>query len=170
MKFMHLSKREKHILALTIVIISSILLYNFIFEPALKKWQAVNMDIAMKKAKFYKGLRLLEKRNAIISEYNQYAASSKNISQILNYIENLADKSEVRTSNIKPSPARQDELYKEYTIEVQVEGQFPDIIRFLSELIKQPTFVTVRKIDFRTLQENPNLFKSRVILSKITID
>jgi len=165
----NLSKREKYIFIATITFIASVLLHNFIFEPGLKKWQAANNEIITKRAKIDKGVRLIQKRDDIIREYNRYAKSTKNISNILSDVENLADSLGIRTSNIKPGQAIEKGLYKEYSIELQIEGRFPEIIKFLSELIKLPTFAALKKCDFRAVTENPSIFKGTIILSKIII-
>lgn len=165
----NLTKREKYIFVTAACFIGVAILYNFIFEPIMKKLHALDTEVFIKKFKFGKNLKLLEKRNAVIEEYNNYAKSSKHVPQILNYIENLAGSMAIKTSNIRPSSVRQAVFYKEYDIELQIEGGLPDIIKFLSELVKFPVFLTVKKFDFRTLSENPAFFKGSVILSKIII-
>lgn len=169
MSFISLSKREKYIFIATVGFIAVAILYNFIFEPVFKKWSALNNEITAKKTRLNKEIRLLQKADSIIQEYNTYAKSSKNISKILNYIENLSDSLGIKTSNIKPGSEVQKEFWKEYSIEVQIEGQFSDIIKFLSELIKLPCFVTVQKFDFRTVAEDSDVFKGTLILYKIVI-
>ena len=164
-----LSKREKYIFTAALVFIGIAILYNFIFEPGIKKWQAASRDITAKKARLNKGIRLLERRNDITQEYNKYVKSAKNISKILSYVEELANNIGIMTSNIKPGQGVEKGLYKEYNIELQIEGQFPDIIKFLSELTKLPTLVTLKKCDFRAISENPAIFKGTIILTKIII-
>lgn len=163
------SKREKHIFTATIIFIVVALLYNFIFEPGIKKWQAANSEITAKRAKMNKGIRLIERKEAIIQEYNKYAKSTKNMSKILSYTENMANSFNIKTSNIKPGQGIEKGFYKEYSIELQIEGQFSDIIKLLSELIKLPALITLKKCDFRTTSENSSIFKGTVILSKIII-
>ena len=165
----NLSKREKYIFMTAAFLIASALLYNFVFEPGFKKWRTAGNEITTKRAKIDRGIKLIEKRNAVIQEYNKYAKATKNISNILSYVENLADSLGIRTSNIKPGQGIEKGLYKEYDIELQIEGRFPDIIKFLSELIKLPTIAALKKCDFRASSENPSIFKGTIILSKIII-
>jgi Tfp pilus assembly protein PilO len=164
-----LSTRERFIFIITAIFIAIALLYNFIFEPISKKWQFMNKEIVAKKVKLNKGIKLLENKNFIIEEYNQYAKSTKNISKILGYVEHLADSLDIRTSNIKPGQGIEKGLYKEYNLEFQIEGQMPAIIKFLSELAKMPTMVILKKFDFRLISQNPSIFKGTIILSKIII-
>ena len=165
----NLSKREKYIFIIAVFFIGSALLYNLVLEPGFKKWRAANAEIAAKSARINIGIRLLERRNAIIQEYNRYAKSTKNISAVLSYVENLSDSLGIRTSNIKPGQGIEKGLYKEYYIELQIEGRFPEIIKFLSELVKLPNLLTLKKCDFRSSPENPAIFKGTIILSKLII-
>ncbi|MCX5693010.1 MAG: type 4a pilus biogenesis protein PilO [Candidatus Omnitrophica bacterium] len=166
---MSFSKRERYIFIITIIFIAMALVYNFIFEPGLKKWQILNDEITAKKARMCKDIRLMKERDSIIQEHNRYAKSAKNISIILSDIENQADFFGIKTSNIKPGQAIEMVFYKEYNIELQIEGQMNGIIKFLAGLIKLPTLVALKKFDFRLISRSPSVFKGTIILSKIII-
>jgi Tfp pilus assembly protein PilO len=166
---MTFSKRERYIFIATLIVISLALAYNFIIEPFFKKWNSVNAEIVKKRAVLRKGLKLLDNRNDIIKEFNNYASSIKNISKILSYIEQKAVSSGIKTSNIKPSSAIQKGLYREYIIELQIEGPFSGINKFVSELINPPAFIAVKKFELRTATNTPNFFKGTIVLSKLII-
>lgn len=164
-----LSKREKYIFILTVVVVISALAYNFILGPSFKKWHSLNSEIAIEKARIRKGLRLLETQNTIINEYNTYATSLGNISEILSYIESQTEALGIKTANIRPMPVVQKGLYKEYIIELQIEGEFSDINKFVSLLIKPPIFITVEKFDFRRTEKTSSYLKGTLILSKLIV-
>lgn len=166
---MKLSKREQYIFIGTIIAIACALLYNFVFDPLFKKVQTVNAEISLKKVKLAKAAILLQKRDSIVKEYNNYSKSSRDIPKILNYIENLSASFGLKTSNIKPGPGVNKGEYKEYIIEVEIQGRLPDIIKFLSELIKFPAMLFPQRFEYRASQENPDIFKGTVILSKVVI-
>lgn len=166
---MNFSRREKYIFTITIVFIAAALAYNFIFEPCVKKWRTLNNEIAAKKARMMKDIRLMERRGSIIQEYNRYAKATKNISMILSGIENQANSIGIKTSNIKPGQAIERAYYKEYAIELQIEGEMADIIKFLSGLVRLPALAALKKFDFKLISQNPRIFKGTIILSKIII-
>lgn len=143
--------------------------YNFIFELGFKKWQALNNEITAKKAKMVKDIRLIKKRDFIIKEYDRYAKSVKNISMILSDVENQAYSFGIKTSDIKPGQTIEKAFYKEYSIELQIEGEMKDIIKFLSGLVKLPILAALKKFDFKIILRNPPVFKGTIILSKIII-
>ena len=165
----NLSKRERCIFISAVSIIILTLFYNFLFEPILKKWNTLNNEIVIKKTQFGKNLQLLKNRNKIISEYNTYASSVRNISKILSRIEREADSLGIKTYNIRPRPVIQKELYKEYIIELQIEGEFLNIDKFISQLAEPPLFITVVKFEFRKTAETSSYFKGTLLLSKLII-
>nr|MBU1327778.1 type 4a pilus biogenesis protein PilO [Candidatus Omnitrophota bacterium] len=165
----NLSKREKCIFIITIIFTIIALLYNFIFKPGLMKLQILNNEITAKTAIMNKGIRLKDRKDSIIQEYNRYAKSTKNISKILSEVESYADSIGIKTSNIKPGQAMEMGFYKEYAVELQIEGGLKDIIKFLSELAKLPTLAVLKKFNFRLISQNPSIFKGTIIFSKIII-
>ncbi len=169
MVLVNISKREKCIFIITMIFTIIALLYNFIFEPNIKKLQILNNEITAKTSRMNKGIRLREKRDSIIQEYNRYAKSTKNISEILSEVESYADSIGIKTSNIKPGQAMEMGFYKEYVIELQIEGEMDHIIKFLSGVLKLPTIAVLKKFNFRLISQNPSIFKGTIILSKIII-
>ncbi len=166
---MNISKREKSVLIITAAVIMSAFFFNFVIEPFFKTWKHVNNQILVKKTALKKDLRLLENRDAIIKEYNTYAGSANNMSDILGYIEKKADSLGIRTENIKPRPVVQKEFYKEYIIELEIEGAFSAINKFASELLKSPTFITLKKFNLRPAKGTSSYFQGTLILSKLII-
>jgi Tfp pilus assembly protein PilO len=163
------SKREKGIFIIAIIFIAAALSCNFIFKPCLEKWQSLNNEISVKKARISEDIRLTKRSDSIIREYNIYAKPAQNITMILNNVENQADSFGIKTSNIKPGQAIERSFYKEYNIELQIEGEMNDIVEFLSTLIKTPTLAALKKFDFKIISQNPPIFKGTIILSKIII-
>ncbi len=164
-----ISKREKYIFSITIIVIVAAFLYNFIIEAGFKKWQILNNEIAVKRARMNKGIRLIKRRDSIIQEYNEYVKSAKNISNILNDMERQADMLGIKTSNIKPGQEIEKDFYKECAIELQIEGEMANIIKFVSQIAKSPILAILKKFDFSLISQNPSVFKGTVIFSKLII-
>jgi hypothetical protein len=163
------SKREKCVFIFTIVFIAAALLCNFIFESGIRKWQALDNEIADRNIRMDKDIRLIERRGDISQEYNRYNKYTNNLSMVLRDIEQYADSFGIKTSNIKPSQPIEKGLYEEYIVELQIEGGMSDIIKFLATVIKAPTFAVLKKFDFKLISQNPSVFKGTIMLSKIII-
>jgi len=164
-----LSKRERRILILAIVLVFSAISYNLIFEPWLHRWNEINQQIYLKEAGFKKGIRLLENSGNIVKKYSYYSSSFKDISGLLNYIEAQASASDIKTANIKPSPLLQAKFYKEYEIELQVEGEARDIQVFIYSLVKLPAGMCLKKFNFNGQPEDLAYLKGTLTLSALII-
>ena len=168
---MKISKREKYLFIFTIVIIAGVVIYNFVLGSIFEKWTSLDNEVITKKAVLKKGLRLLEKRDAIVKKYNFYAKTPKNISNILSYVEKKAVSFNIKTSNVKPRPMIKKELYREYVIELQIQGSIDKINKFTSELLKPPLFISIKRFDIRmpeaevpTSEVNGTLILSKIII------
>ena len=168
---MKILKREKYLFIFTIVIIAGAVIYNFILGSLFEKWTSLDNEIIAKKTALKKGLRLLEKRDAIIRKYNFHAKTPRNISNILSYIEKKAISFGIKTSNVLPRPVIQKDLYREYIIELQIQGSIDRINKFTSELLKPPLFITIKRFDIRMPEANTSASEVNVtlILSKFLI-
>ena len=165
----NLSKRERYIFILAVIVVILAIFYNFILEPVFRKRRSLNNEIIITKARIRKSLKLLETQNTIINEYNTFTSNLTNISKILSYIEKEALLLEIKTANIRPRPVIKKEYYEEYIIELQIEGEFSNINKFISQLIKPPLFITVKKLDLRRVTETSPYLKGTIILSKLII-
>ncbi len=168
---MKISKREKYLFIFTIVIIAGAVIYNFVLGSLFEKWTSLDNEIIAKKTALKKGLRLLEKRDAIVKKYNFYAKAPRNISNILSYIEKIAISFGIKTSDIKPRPVIRKDLYREYIIELQIQGSIDRINKFISELLKPPLFISIKRFDIRIPEANTSTSEvnGTLILSKFLI-
>ncbi|MFH1782740.1 MAG: type 4a pilus biogenesis protein PilO [Candidatus Omnitrophota bacterium] len=169
MKPLNISKREKHILIITIAVISAMILYNFIFEGILKKWDSVNDDIALKERALTRNIKLLEHKDEIVNEYKIYSSSLRNMSKILSYLENQAQSFGVKVANIRPRPVDKEDTHSKVVIELEVEGSFDSISRFTKELLKSPIFITLDRFDLKSSYNDITKFKGILTLNKIII-
>lgn len=164
-----LSRREKSIFIVTMIFASLALVYNFIVEPAVRKWDDLNRDIYVKKVVLRKWARSVNHSREIIKRYTDYTSSFKGVSSVLNSIENQAAALGVTTTNIKPGPIRRKDVYGECEIELQIEGEVRSVQSFISTLIRPPIRLTLKKFDFRSKPENPAYLKGTLVLSKLII-
>lgn len=164
-----LSPRERYISAIAAAIVICAAVYNFIFEPFIAEWKGLNSEIELKKIRFIRNVKLLKEGDSIVKEYNAYKGPRLDLSNILDYIETQARTSGVKISNIRPRPVEQKELYKEYTAEIQIEGDFSAIDDFLSSIIKSRLFTSIKKFDFRMLEPDSSSLKGTLVLARLIL-
>lgn len=163
------SRREKYIFILAVAVVISAFSYNFIFGPWLDKYDDISRHISLEKARLERGVRLLENGDEILKKYDYYASSFKGISWILSYIETQAAASEIKTTNITPSPLLQNDMKKEYEIDLQIEGEVKHLQNFISNLTGPPMKMGLKRFDFRSHPKDSDYLIGTIVLSKIVL-
>jgi len=110
----------------------------------------------------------LESKGIIIKDYDIYVTRVKDTSEVLGYLEKTTKKFGIKTSNIRPRTAVEKDLYKEYVVEIEIQGTLDEINDFISEIVKPPAFITVTRFDLRQVIETSYL-KGTLTLSKLLL-
>jgi len=133
-----LSRREKIILYLTVIIILVGIGFNFTIEPVLTKNSSLDKEIDITKSKLKKYLQLLSQKEYIQNKYNKFSESllrpdlSKDTSvKMLSEIENLAKESKVQILDIRPGNPKNADLYKESLIELRADADMESYLKFI---------------------------------------
>lgn len=172
----HFSKREKSILYFAIVIITGIVLYSMALEPLWKKWKDLNESISNKEIQIIKNLKIMAQKDTISRLYDQYAENIKmkgseeeETATILREIENIARMSSTRIIDIKPHKVQDMDFYKEYTIELEAEGDVSNLSRFIYELQSSKQILKVKHLRLNPKDDTGSVLKGYMIVSKILI-
>lgn len=173
---MKLNKREKLIFYLCIILISVMILERLIFSPLLNKLTASRQEIQIKEARLIKSWRIQARKDKIIQEYNKYdyflkvKGSDEEInSRLLKELDGIARQSRISLSNIKPRSTDNRGLYKEYTLELQLEAEMQDIIRFMYNINNSGFLLSVDKVVLSLKEESSEILKAVMVISSIVI-
>ena len=93
----NLSKREKIILSICVILAAIAITYNLIIEPFIMRWRTLNDQIESKIALLIKNTRLLKMRKPLETEYVKYHGvmeisedEEKELAKALGEIENVS--------------------------------------------------------------------------------
>lgn len=172
----HLSRRERNIFYLAIFFILSVVLYITVVEPLWKKWQALNESISSKEIQLLKNQKILARRDIIAQMYDKYAENIKmkgsveeETASILREIENIARASNTYINDIKPLKVEDREFYKEYSIEVETEGDISNLTKFIYDLQDSKQILKVRYLRLNPRDEAGDALKGYMIVTKVLI-
>jgi len=168
-KIIKFSKRERVIFYLTIGVLLAAVFYNLLMEPILKKWVTINREILVKQTAVKKALKILSQREKVKLDYYKYTESINDASNLVSYIEKTSTMTGILPSNIKVQPIKKDKLTTECIIELEAQGSFNNILRFISELSKPPLFITIKKFYLTSVEGQDFVFKGKLVLSKLII-
>ncbi len=151
--FSKLSKRERLILygALLVAFIGA--LDRLFYRPMVNLFDELDQEIVLQENQLRKNMRYLAAREAIHSRYSAYAAYSvthgadeEEVASLLNEVEGQARKAGLSLLNIKPKPATSTEFSKQYPVEVEVEAQMKELIKFIDGLQRSKYILRVQKL------------------------
>lgn len=172
----HLSKRERKIFYLAILIIVGVLSYITVIEPLWQKWQELNKSISSQEIQLLKNLKILAQRDVIAQLYDKYAENIKmkgsveeETAVILREIENIARTSNTYITDIKPLRVQDMEFYKEYYVELESEGSISNLARFIYDLQNSKQILKVKYLRLNPKDETAEVLKGYMIVTKILI-
>lgn len=172
----HLSGRERNIFYLAVIIILLVILYAFAVEPLRKKWRDLNESVSSKEMQLLKNQKILSQKDIITQLYDKYAENirmkgtvEEETAIILREIENIARTSNTYITDIKPLKVEDKEFYKVYSVELETEGNMPDLSKFIYDLQNSKQILKVRYLRLNPKDEVGDMLKGYMIVTKILI-
>ena len=151
--------------------------YNFAVKPLQEKivFTETRIDKARMKLRKYK--RTIRNARKVSTDYNYYRDTFKQtgkdeqvMSSILSEIEEVARKLDLRISDLKPKRVKKEDLYNRFSVSLTINSEFPDIIKFLYTLQRQPHLFNVEELRFdKQTRRRAATIKTRLVLGKILI-
>ena len=171
-----LSVREKFFMSVGLISILGILSYMYILEPLWGKWQTINKNIYLQERQLLKNIKIMAQKEMIAQLYEKHAQSLKmkgsveeETAVILSEIENVARKNSGHITDIKPHRVRDMEFYKEYAIELEVEGDIANLTKFIYDLGNSEQILRVRHLRLNAKSGGENVLKAYMIVTKILV-
>src|SRR3989338_3837035 len=136
-----LSRKEKVGLSLAIAFITVAFFDRLIVSPIRSRVQQINQNIQISEKQLAHDLRNVHLKDQIVKEYEKYigyveriGSDEEEVAKILGEIESLSRQSEIYLVDMKPQSPKNIDFYKEYTIEIEVEGEMVPLTSFLYKL------------------------------------
>jgi Tfp pilus assembly protein PilO len=175
--FSKLSKKEKAGLIAAGVIIMAVFIDKLALSPLGAKLQRMGREIALSEKKLSHDLRNIHNKDFIESEYKKYknfvkkssASDEENVSNILAEIEGLTRTAGVNLVDIKPQASKQVDFYKEYAMEVTIEGSMEEIVAFLHKLNSSPQLLRAVKLHLGVRQKESSAVRASMLVTNISM-
>ncbi|NQT95817.1 MAG: type 4a pilus biogenesis protein PilO [Candidatus Omnitrophica bacterium] len=172
-----LSPREKNILYVVIGVVIIALSYNFLIGPLINQWNSINRNIKLSKIKLQKSLSVIKKKPEIDKEYATYAARMKSkgsdeqdITQILNELETLSRKANLKITSMRPKPSKDKGYYKRFVVEIETESPMQSLMKFIYDVKNSPQLLKVDRLNLSTKSsQEGTLIRSSMVISKVVI-
>lgn len=173
MFFSNVSKKERIGLTAAAIIVSLAFLDRLILNPINKRIQQISQEIKISEKQLKMGLRNLNQKEAIISEYGKYSQYFKGLGSeeettaaILSEIEAVAKKSNMSLLDLKPQPSKDKGFYREYSVEVEAEGTMDSLVSFLYQLNSSTQLLRAEKLRFNLKSKESSFIKASILITR----
>ncbi len=160
--------------ALTILLLAFV--DRLIINPIINRIQQIDREITVEEKQFSQDLRYLKQKEAVTEEYNKYSQYVKKVgtdeeeqTKILSEIEELARKSNISISNMKPQSPKEVSFYKKYEIELEVEGEMESLVNFLYEVNSSSQLLRAEKVRFGLKEKESSTVKASIVVTKVVV-
>ena len=166
-----ISKKERNPLYIAVIFVSLAIFSRAVLSPALGKSADLDRQIQLKKRMIENSLYLLNQKEDIQKEsqkYTNYArqkfSEEEETASLLKEIEDIARKSQLQLTGLKPYSAERKDFYIEYRIEIETESDMNQLITFIHNLQNSESLLRVVKFHI-----NPKVDKSDILRTDLTI-
>lgn len=171
-----LSKREKLIALVVLVLALCFVVYNFILDPMLKKISSLNSDIEAQEIKLKKNIKIISQEAQVAGQYKQYSdlmklktSEEQAMAKLLSEIEAVAQGINIRILDMKPQKIKTIDFYKNFSVAFTIDGQLKDITQFLYSLQNLPHLIKVDKLQLEKESVYQPELKASLQVSKVLI-
>lgn len=173
----NLTKRERRIAVITISMVGAALIYNFILDPLISRWKALNSETESRVNALEKDAFILANQKTVESEYARYAMSAKSqksvermAADLLAFIENTARNDSCFIVNIKPVGSKDLGTHKELWIDITAEAGMDQFSKFLYDIENnRDLLLNIERFTLNSKSQS-GVLRGSFIISKVILD
>ena len=171
-----LYRREKVMLVVCLIAVGVWGFVQSVVRPSRERQDTVDQKIVVSQRRLEKNQRIIKTAKdvdqqfaAIFKALGQTGSDDTERSAMLLTIQEIADQTSVNISNMQPQKALSKEFYKEFSVQLMVDGQWESVIQFLHHLQDQPNYFDIDEINLEKNSINNASMRGRLILSRVRV-
>lgn len=172
----HLSKREKLIFYIAVIVVCFLLLDKMIIYPIYSHIRNLDQQIKDKETAIRKDLKVLAQKDRIELERAKYASftnapksEEEAMTGILKEIEGLAGKASVYLIDMKPGGVKDMGVSKKYTVTLNCEGKMEQITDFIYNIENSRKLLRVERCQINPKSKESSVAQCSMSVSQIVI-
>ncbi len=171
-----LSKKEKIGLGVAAVFVAIVFLDRLLVTSIGDRIRRVNQEIINAEKQLSGDLRHLSQKDQILKEYGNYGqyeekagSDDEGMAKVLTEIERVARSSSLFLIDMKPQASKSVGAGKQYTVEIQAEGDQESVVSFLHQLNSSSMLLRGQKVRLSPKEKNSPVLKALITVSKLMI-
>ncbi len=174
MFFSKLSQREKYVVYISVIVISSLFIDKVMISPAMRILDNLNKEISTYEKKLERSMFIWNEKDSIRDKYEKIiqglkkvASDEEEIASLSSEIEKLGRKTSVLIKNIKPLPMEEKGLYIEYKVTIEAESEMSLLMDFIYQLEKSHQLIKVNRFSLIPKKKKSKTLKISLLITKI---
>jgi len=168
--------REIIILIITLVLAAFFIAYQYVIKPMNEGSMDFNDRLRVDTEKFNKVRRLVDQKSLVEARYQSLVnligvvgSEEAQMPAIVSKIEAAARESNIHIANIQPQKSITQKEVRFLAVELEIDGQWLDIVQFLYSLQQQPNFYFINELDLNKYSDTTNSLRGRIIVSRMCL-
>jgi len=171
------NKREYIILIVCSVLVLIFVISKFIISPLNDRGSDIKDSISLAQKKLDKNQQIVSSRSIIEEQYKKLVSSlgetsseGTEFSLIVSNLEALAREANIHVANVQPQKAYNREQLRVYPIELEIDGQWPCIAKFLYLVQSGDAYFNIDELNLEKYSDTTGLLRGRVVLSRVRVN
>jgi len=171
-----LSKKEKIGLSFALACLAVAGLDRLIISPIRGKFRHIEQAIKISEKQLGHDLRNVHLKEQIEEEFEKYVeyversgSDEEEVAKILGEIEALARQSSVYLIDVKPQAPQKVDFYKEYSVEIEAEGEIENLMKFLHHINTSTQLLRAEKLRLSSAEDEQSMLKTSILITKVLV-
>jgi Tfp pilus assembly protein PilO len=169
-----LKPREKLILYITLGLSGFFIVYYFAVKPMQEGSVDINDQLRVDQARLMKARQMVAQQALVESRYQNLAdliggvdSEDAQMPTIVSKIETAARETNIHIANIQPQKSSAQKEASFLSVELEIDGQWLDIVQFLYLLQKQPNFYFINELNLEKYSDTSSSLRGRIVISRM---
>lgn len=171
-----ISKREKSLISITVLVIACSIIYIFVVEPLYKKFNELNQQIEIKQVRLTKNLKLMKEKDIITEEFKKYGEKLKvkgsdeeEMASVLSEIERIGKTTGIYLKDVKPQRIKDMSFYKILLVEIKFQADTQNLSKFIYSLQTSASLLKVKRLQVDIKGGESSLLEGTLQISKVSL-
>ncbi len=171
-----LSKRETLIFIITMALVIFFIAYQFVIKPMHEGSVDINDRLRVDQDRLIKARQMVDHKPLVEARYQHLAnligvagSDEAQMPVIISKIEAAARETNIHIANIQPQKSAIQKEARFLAVELEIDGQWLDIVRFLYSLQQQPNFYFITELNLEKYSDSTNSLRGRIVISRVCL-
>ena len=171
-----LNKREVIVLVITVTLVAGYLIFQFVILPMQNKGSDATNDIVLAQRKLAKNQQTIRQGSGVNEQYQKLVeflgisgSEGSEFSAMISKLEMLAKEANIHVVNVQPQRATTKEGIRNFPVELNIEGQWSAISKFLYLVQVQPNLFNIQELNIEKYSDTATSLRGRIVLSRVRV-